>query len=98
MKMEILLEPTSNKLMVDKSYLSWKSCQEDSFKLNLSEHRKLKDGDEGRELNNKGSDIGMILVDPEGKEYSHAVRLNFYAFEDNMDYKALLAGLVTSAK
>nr|GEW18882.1 uncharacterized mitochondrial protein AtMg00810-like [Tanacetum cinerariifolium] len=35
--MEILLEPTSNKLMVlDKSYLCWKSCQEDSSLIESS--------------------------------------------------------------
>ncbi|GKB65541.1 hypothetical protein Tco_0921727 [Tanacetum coccineum] len=39
----------------------------------------------------------MILVDPEGKEYPHAVHLSFYAFEDHMNYEALLAGLVASA-
>ncbi|GKC61694.1 reverse transcriptase domain-containing protein [Tanacetum coccineum] len=40
----------------------------------------------------------MVLVDPEEKEYSHAIRLNFYASEDDMDYKALLAELVAFAK
>ncbi|GKD48140.1 hypothetical protein Tco_1277116 [Tanacetum coccineum] len=49
------------------------------------------------ELNKEGSDVGMILVDPKGKEYSHDVCLNFYASEDNMDYEALLAGLVAFA-
>ncbi|GKB59229.1 putative reverse transcriptase domain-containing protein [Tanacetum coccineum] len=39
----------------------------------------------------------MILVDPERKEYPHAVHLSFYASEDDMDYEALLAGLVASA-
>ncbi|GJQ99181.1 reverse transcriptase domain-containing protein [Tanacetum coccineum] len=39
----------------------------------------------------------MVLVDQEGKEYSHAIRLNFYASEDDMDYEALLVGLVASA-
>ncbi|GKB29749.1 reverse transcriptase domain-containing protein [Tanacetum coccineum] len=48
----------------------------------------------GRELNKEGSDVGMVLVDLEGKEYSHDVHLNFYASEDNMDYEALLVGLV----
>ncbi|GKB07815.1 reverse transcriptase domain-containing protein [Tanacetum coccineum] len=41
---------------------------------------------------------GIVLVDPEEKEYSHAIRLNFYASEDDMDYEALLAGLVAFAK
>ncbi|GJV12860.1 hypothetical protein Tco_1354401 [Tanacetum coccineum] len=44
----------------------------------------------GRELNKEGPDVGMILVDLEGKEYSHDVCLNFYASKDNMDYEALL--------
>ncbi|GJW37297.1 hypothetical protein Tco_0060217 [Tanacetum coccineum] len=52
MKMEILLEPASNKLLVGdslnlpdhRSYaLSWKPCQGDS--LNLPDHRIHKDGD-----------------------------------------------------
>nr|GFA47692.1 hypothetical protein [Tanacetum cinerariifolium] len=37
MKMEILLEPTSNKLLVGSYALSWKPCQGDS--LNLPDHR-----------------------------------------------------------
>ncbi|GKC78325.1 reverse transcriptase domain-containing protein, partial [Tanacetum coccineum] len=40
----------------------------------------------------------MVMVDPEEKKYSHAICLNFYAFEDDMDYEALLAGLVASAR
>ncbi|GJX43163.1 hypothetical protein Tco_0259839 [Tanacetum coccineum] len=50
----------------------------------------------GRKSNKKGSDVGMILVDLERKEYPHAIRLNFYASEDDMDYEALLARLVAS--
>nr|GEU37220.1 retrovirus-related Pol polyprotein from transposon TNT 1-94 [Tanacetum cinerariifolium] len=37
MKMEILLEPTSDKLLVGSYALSWKPCQRDS--LNLPDHR-----------------------------------------------------------
>ncbi|GJT90659.1 hypothetical protein Tco_1079504 [Tanacetum coccineum] len=37
MKMEILLEPASNKLLVGSNTLSWKPCQGDS--LNLPDHR-----------------------------------------------------------
>nr|GEV43954.1 hypothetical protein [Tanacetum cinerariifolium] len=51
----------------------------------------------GRESNKEGFDVKMILVDPEGKRYSYAVRLSFYASEDDMDYEALLAGLVASS-
>ncbi|GJX40634.1 hypothetical protein Tco_0255624 [Tanacetum coccineum] len=31
------------------------------------------------------------------REYLNAIRLNFHASKDDMDYEALLAGLVTSA-
>nr|GEW25623.1 copia protein [Tanacetum cinerariifolium] len=41
MKMEILLEPTSNKLLVGPYALSWKPCQGDS--LNLPDHRNIAD-------------------------------------------------------
>nr|GEX76565.1 hypothetical protein [Tanacetum cinerariifolium] len=41
MKMEILLEPTSNKLLVGPYALSWKPCQGDS--LNLPDHRYIAD-------------------------------------------------------
>ncbi|GKA03097.1 hypothetical protein Tco_0675878 [Tanacetum coccineum] len=39
LKMEILLEPTSNKLLVGSNTLSWKPCQGGSSKLNLPDHR-----------------------------------------------------------
>ncbi|GJW39849.1 reverse transcriptase domain-containing protein [Tanacetum coccineum] len=52
----------------------------------------------GRESSKEGYGVGMVLVDPEGKEYSHAIHLNFHASEDNMDYEALLAGLVVSTE
>ncbi|GJY84324.1 hypothetical protein Tco_0497700 [Tanacetum coccineum] len=38
----------------------------------------------------------MVLESPERKEYSHAIRLNFNASEDDMDYEALLAGIAAS--
>ncbi|GJR77339.1 hypothetical protein Tco_0089704 [Tanacetum coccineum] len=37
--MEILLEPTSNKLLVGSNTLSWKPCQGGSSKSNLHDHR-----------------------------------------------------------
>nr|GEV04566.1 hypothetical protein [Tanacetum cinerariifolium] len=40
------------------------------------------------------SRAGMVLVDPEEKEYSHAICLNFHALEEDMDCEALLAGLI----
>ncbi|GKD49351.1 reverse transcriptase domain-containing protein, partial [Tanacetum coccineum] len=50
----------------------------------------------GREPSKEGSGVGMILVSLEKKVYSYAIRLNFYASEDSMDYEALLVGLVAS--
>nr|GEW69557.1 hypothetical protein [Tanacetum cinerariifolium] len=50
-----------------------------------------------RETCKDGSDIGMNLDSLKGKVYSYAIRMNFYASEDSMDYEALLAELVTSA-
>ncbi|GJT28777.1 reverse transcriptase domain-containing protein [Tanacetum coccineum] len=47
-----------------------------------------------REANKEGSGVGMILISPNEKMYSYAIRLNFNAPDDNIDYKALLAGLV----
>ncbi|GJR83597.1 reverse transcriptase domain-containing protein [Tanacetum coccineum] len=52
----------------------------------------------GRETGKEGSGVVMILDSPEGKVYSYAIRLNFHASEDSMDYEALLVGLVTSAR
>ncbi|GKC10868.1 hypothetical protein Tco_1007650 [Tanacetum coccineum] len=37
-----------------------------------------------------------LKKNPEGKEYSHAIRLNFHASEDDMDYEALLVGLAVA--
>ncbi|GKA25670.1 hypothetical protein Tco_0711779 [Tanacetum coccineum] len=48
----------------------------------------------GREPRKEGSGVGMILVSQEKKVYSYAIRLNFYASEDSMDYEALLVWLV----
>ncbi|GJU21750.1 hypothetical protein Tco_1155092 [Tanacetum coccineum] len=45
----------------------------------------------GRESSKEGFRVGLVPVDPEGKEYSHDIRLNFHAFKDDMHYKALLA-------
>ncbi|GJU78337.1 hypothetical protein Tco_1275407 [Tanacetum coccineum] len=48
MKMEILLEPTSNKLMVERFYtLAGNPVKEILLKLNLPDHRIRKDGGEG---------------------------------------------------
>ncbi|GJZ29867.1 hypothetical protein Tco_0574914 [Tanacetum coccineum] len=51
MKMEILLESTSNKLMVERFYTSVGNLvKEILLKLNLPDHRKLKDGGEVKEF------------------------------------------------
>ncbi|GJY71876.1 hypothetical protein Tco_0475579 [Tanacetum coccineum] len=46
-----------------------------------------------RDTNKEGSGVGLVLIDPEEKEYSHVIRLKFHASEDNMNYEALLVGL-----
>ncbi|GJV77426.1 hypothetical protein Tco_1509010 [Tanacetum coccineum] len=51
MKMEILLEPTSNKLMVERFYTSaGNPVKEILLKLNLPDHRIRKDGGEVKEF------------------------------------------------
>ncbi|GKE96197.1 reverse transcriptase domain-containing protein [Tanacetum coccineum] len=50
-----------------------------------------------REAGKEGSGMGMILLGPDEKMYSYAIRLNFDAPDHNMDYEALVAGLVSSA-
>ncbi|GKF07566.1 putative ribonuclease H-like domain-containing protein, partial [Tanacetum coccineum] len=43
--------------------------------------------------NDHGSGAGLILIDPEGTEYSYAIRLNFTNSNNDAEYEALLAGL-----
>nr|GEW70174.1 hypothetical protein [Tanacetum cinerariifolium] len=50
----------------------------------------------GREPSKKDSGSGMVLVDPEEREYSHAIRLNLHASKEDMDYEAFLARLIAS--
>ncbi|GKC08389.1 reverse transcriptase domain-containing protein, partial [Tanacetum coccineum] len=50
----------------------------------------------GRETIEKGSGVGMILVNPEEKMYSYAIHLKFNASNHAMDYEALLTGLAIS--
>nr|GEU99888.1 hypothetical protein [Tanacetum cinerariifolium] len=57
-----------------------------AWRLNLS-----------KETIKEGSDVGMILINPEAKTYSYAICLNFEAPKHIMNYEALLAGLVASA-
>nr|GEX31210.1 reverse transcriptase domain-containing protein [Tanacetum cinerariifolium] len=50
-----------------------------------------------REVGRVGSGVGMIILGPDEEMYSYDIRLNFDAPDHNMDYEALLAGLVASA-
>ncbi|GKA57682.1 reverse transcriptase domain-containing protein [Tanacetum coccineum] len=50
----------------------------------------------GRETIEEGSGVGIILVNPEEKMYSYAIRLKFNASNHAMDCEALLAGLAAS--
>nr|GEW14568.1 hypothetical protein [Tanacetum cinerariifolium] len=60
--------------------------------------QELQAPEKDNEASREGSGIGVILIDLEGKEYSHATRLNLHASKDDMDYEALLAGLAASAR
>ncbi|GJX11133.1 NYNRIN-like protein [Tanacetum coccineum] len=48
--------------------------------------------------NEHGSREGLILIDPEGAEYSYALRLNFTNSNNDAEYEALLAGLRIATK
>ncbi|GJS94836.1 reverse transcriptase domain-containing protein [Tanacetum coccineum] len=48
--------------------------------------------------NEHGSGAGLILIDPEGTEYSYALRLNFANSNNDAEYEALLAGLRIATK
>ncbi|GJT56656.1 reverse transcriptase domain-containing protein [Tanacetum coccineum] len=48
--------------------------------------------------NEHRSGAGLILIDPEGAEYSHALRLNFANSNNDVKYEALLAGLRIATK
>ncbi|GJV89386.1 reverse transcriptase domain-containing protein [Tanacetum coccineum] len=50
----------------------------------------------GRETIEEGLGVGIILVSPEEKMHSYAIRLKFHASNHVMDYEALLAGLAAS--
>ncbi|GJY97046.1 reverse transcriptase domain-containing protein [Tanacetum coccineum] len=51
-----------------------------------------------RETIKEGLGVGMILINPEAKTCSYAIRLNFNAPNHIINYKSLLAGLVSSAR
>ncbi|GJZ79147.1 reverse transcriptase domain-containing protein [Tanacetum coccineum] len=50
----------------------------------------------GKETIEEGLGVGIILVSPEEKMHSYAIRLKFHASNHVMDYEALLAGLAAS--
>nr|GEU74944.1 reverse transcriptase domain-containing protein [Tanacetum cinerariifolium] len=50
----------------------------------------------GKETIKEGSGIGIILVSPDEKMHSYAIRLKFNASDHSMDCKALMAGLFAS--
>ncbi|GKA16279.1 reverse transcriptase domain-containing protein [Tanacetum coccineum] len=43
-----------------------------------------------------GSCVGLMLIDPEGKEYTYALRFGFETTNNEAEYKALLVGLQIS--
>ncbi|GJY40499.1 reverse transcriptase domain-containing protein [Tanacetum coccineum] len=43
--------------------------------------------------NSDGSGAGLMLIDPEGKEYTYALRFEFKTTNNEAEYEALLAGL-----
>ncbi|GJZ63334.1 reverse transcriptase domain-containing protein [Tanacetum coccineum] len=47
----------------------------------------------GRALSSDGSGAGLMLVNPEGKEYTHALRFEFETTNNEAEYEALLTGL-----
>ncbi|XP_022020232.1 uncharacterized protein LOC110920322 [Helianthus annuus] len=46
----------------------------------------------------EGSGAGLILIDPEGIEYTYALRFEFKTSNNEVGYEALLVGLQTAAK
>ncbi|GJZ85540.1 reverse transcriptase domain-containing protein [Tanacetum coccineum] len=51
-----------------------------------------------RASNEHGSGAGLILIDPEGVEYSYTLQLNFTNSNNGAEYEALLAGLRIATK
>ncbi|GKG25627.1 reverse transcriptase domain-containing protein, partial [Tanacetum coccineum] len=48
--------------------------------------------------NSKGSGLGLVLIRPEGTEFTYALRLNFTSTNNEAEYEALLAGLRLAKK
>ncbi|GJU60915.1 reverse transcriptase domain-containing protein [Tanacetum coccineum] len=47
----------------------------------------------GKNDSSDGSGTGLMLIDPEGKEYTYALRFKFKAMNNKAEYEALLARL-----
>ncbi|GJV75189.1 reverse transcriptase domain-containing protein [Tanacetum coccineum] len=48
--------------------------------------------------NNKGSGAGLVLISPNGVEFTYALRLNFMSTNNEAEYEALLVGLNMAKK
>nr|GEY45148.1 hypothetical protein [Tanacetum cinerariifolium] len=51
-----------------------------------------------RASNNKVSGAGLVLISPNGTEFTYALRLNFTRTNNKAEYEALLVGLCIAAK
>ncbi|GJZ73077.1 hypothetical protein Tco_0637223 [Tanacetum coccineum] len=84
MKMEILLEPTSIKIMVERFYtLAGNPVREILLKLNLPDHRKLKDGGEVLKLKNFKKDATLKLSKSTNQEWYEHVGLEVTRSQDD---------------
>ncbi|GKG53739.1 reverse transcriptase domain-containing protein, partial [Tanacetum coccineum] len=46
----------------------------------------------------KGSEAGLVLIEPSGLEYTYALRLTFVSTNNKVEYEALLARLRIARK
>ncbi|XP_076902909.1 uncharacterized protein LOC143557810 [Bidens hawaiensis] len=46
----------------------------------------------------EGSGVGLRLVNPEGHEFTYAIKLDFKSTNNEVEYKAFLAGLLIAKK
>ncbi|GJS89394.1 reverse transcriptase domain-containing protein [Tanacetum coccineum] len=74
------------------------SDQKKAPKLSKSKEKQMDEADTWKSYtdgasNDHRSGAGLILIDPEGMEYSYALWLNFGNSNNNTEYEALLAGL-----
>ncbi|GKB25700.1 reverse transcriptase domain-containing protein [Tanacetum coccineum] len=74
------------------------SDQKKALKLSKSKEKQMDKADTWKSYTDGASNdyrfgAGLILIDPEGMEYSYALRLNFGNSNNNTEYEALLTGL-----